>query len=97
MTTDSLKANKGWDLDLKYGEKGQDQIQNVLVNSKIEVKHAQRPRTRTPKFRFETTKKRRRKGGKRPPRKGGWVQFFFFEQTACLMIQETCLQKQNNI
>ena len=39
MTTDSLKANKGWDLDLKYGEKGQDQIQNVLVNSKIEVKH----------------------------------------------------------
>ena len=29
------KANKGWDLDLKYGERGQDQIQNVLVNSKI--------------------------------------------------------------
>ena len=33
------KANKGRDLDLKYGERGQDQIQNVLVNSKIEVKH----------------------------------------------------------
>ena len=33
------KANKGFDLDLKYGERGQDQIQEVLVNSKIEVKH----------------------------------------------------------
>ena len=37
--TPKTKANKGWDLDLKYGERGQDQIQNVLVNSKIEVKH----------------------------------------------------------
>jgi len=33
------KANKGFDLDLKYGEYGQDQIHKALLNSKIEVKH----------------------------------------------------------
>ena len=32
------KANKKFDLDLKYGEIGQDQIHNILLNSKIEVK-----------------------------------------------------------
>ena len=38
MITGNSKANKKFDKDLKYGERFQNQIHNVLINSKLEMK-----------------------------------------------------------